>query len=520
MNLIDFLDRGAMLSPDKVCLAEDTLELSYPSVVIWTHRIAHSLHHAGLEPQSRIGTLTPNNLWGYLAILGLQRARGIWIPLNGRSSLNDNIAHMKRTQCQWLFYLSDYEEQIPAIRAAVPSIQGTICLDRTSIHDESLQDWAASPDSGEFPPGGIERRNDLFRITVSGGTTGTPKAIMQTQAGVECNVATCLALWHYVEPPQMLLTRPMTHAAGINSLHVLALGGTIHIMRHTILDEVIQTIEERRISLVSLAPTTIYSLIARDDIRQRDFSSLRYLTFGGAPMSAAKLAQAMEIFGPIMAQGYAQSEASTLIACMTPGEYQAIANDSSLAHRMRSCGRPTPFSQIEVMSPDGEILGPDQRGELVVRSAMVMRGYWGDDSDKDAATREFGWHHTGDIGYKDADGYLYIVDRLRDVIITGSFNVFPSDVEQVLWAHPAVKDCAVIGVPDEKWGEAVKAVVELKSGTSVTEAELIALCKQNLGSVKAPKTVEFWETLPRSAVGKVLKRQVRERFWAESDRQI
>ncbi len=427
---------------------------------------------------------------------------------------------MKRTQCQWLFFLSEFESQIPRIRSAGPSIAGVTCLDAPSAHGPSLAQWAADETVDDFPPGGPGRRDDLFRITVSGGTTGAPKAIMQTQAGVECNVATCLALWQYPGPPRMLLTRPMTHAAGVNSLHVLALGGSIRILRHTRPDEVLDTIEQHRTSVVSLAPTTIYSLITRNDIRQRDFSSLRYLTFGGAPMSASKLAQAQAIFGPVLAQGYAQSEASTLIACMTPTDYQAIARDESLAYRMRSCGRPTPFTQIEIMAPDGALLPPGEHGELVVRSAMVMRGYWGQDSEKDIATSAHGWHHTGDIGYKDKDGYLYIVDRLRDVIITGAFNVFPSDVEQVLWAHPAVRECAVIGVPDAKWGEAVKAVVELKDGAQTTEAELIALCKEKLGSVKAPKSVEFWSELPRSDVGKVLKRKVREKFWTHAGRSI
>lgn len=521
MNLIDFLDRGAMLSPRGLCLAEGDTRLDYPAVQRWSHRIAWALQRAGLPVQARVATLTPNHLWGYVALLGLQRARGIWVPLNGRSSVDDNIAHLRRTGTQWLFYLSEFEALLPRIRAEVPTLQACVCLDADGADGSpGLQRWAAEPEVPPFPPGGPERREDLFRITVSGGTTGAPKAIMQTQVGVECNVATCLALWRYDSPPRLLLTRPMTHAAGVNSLHVLALGGAIHILRKTDLAEVADTVEREHISVLSLAPTTIYSLLARPELLARDWSSLRYLTFGGAPMSAEKLAEAIAVFGPILAQGYAQSEASTLLAAMTPDDYRAVLADPGLRHRLRSCGRPTPFTQIEIMAPDGTLLPPGENGEIVVRSSMVMRGYWGEDAARDAEVSAHGWHHTGDIGHKDADGYVYIVDRLRDVIITGAFNVFPSDVEQVLWGHPAVADCAVIGVPDAHWGEAVKAVVELKPGAQATADELIALCKQQLGSVKAPKSVDFWEHLPRSDVGKVLKKVVRQQYWAQADRKI
>jgi len=525
MNLIDFLDHGAMRSPAGLCLAEGDTRLDYPAVQRWSHRIAWALQREGLAPQAPVATLTPNNVWGYVALLGLQRARAVWIPLNGRSAIDEHVRHLQRTGCQWLFYLSDFAPLLPKLREAVPTLRGAVCLDADGrAHlggGPALADWAADAAADTpFPPGGPERRDDLYRITVSGGTTGAPKAIMQTQAGVQCNVATCLALWHYDAPPRYLLTRPMTHAAGVNSLHVLALGGSIHLLRRTDLGEVLDTIERERISVLSLAPTTIYTLLTRPDLRQRDFSSLRYLTFGGAPMSADKLAEALAVFGPILAQGYAQSEASTLLTAMTPADYAAALADPALAHRLRSCGRPTPFTQVAVMADDGRLLPAGENGEIVVRSDMVMRGYWGEDADRDAEVSRHGWHHTGDIGHIDADGYVYIVDRLRDVIITGAFNVFPSDVEQVLWAHPAVGDCAVVGVPDPHWGEAVKAVVELKAGAHASEAELIAWCRERLGGVKTPKTVEFWDELPRSDVGKVLKKLVRARYWAGHDRPI
>jgi acyl-CoA synthetase (AMP-forming)/AMP-acid ligase II len=192
-----------------------------------------------------------------------------------------------------------------------------------------------------------------------------------------------------------------------------------------------------------------------------------------------------------------------------------LKNEKLLA----SCGRATLLTAVDVMDDHGKRLEAHEVGEIVVRGSLVMQGYY-KDPEATADVSKFGWHHTGDLGYKDKDGYFYIVDRKRDMIITGGFNVYPGEVEQVIWSHSAVQDCAVIGVPDEKWGEAVKAVVELKMDATLSEAELIMLCKERLGSVKAPKTVEFWTALPRTAVGKVRKKDIREHFWADRTRKI
>jgi acyl-CoA synthetase (AMP-forming)/AMP-acid ligase II len=234
-------------------------------------------------------------------------------------------------------------------------------------------------------------------------------------------------------------------------------------------------------------------------------------------MSVEKLKQAIEIFGPVMTQVFGQAEAPIMCTYLSPEDH--VVGDPTLEGRLASCGRPTLLTPVEIMDDAGNLLSPGEKGEIVVRGNLVMKGYYKDP----VATKEvsaYGWHHTADVGYKDAAGFVYIVDRKKDMIISGGFNVYPSEVEQVIWAHPAVQDCAVIGVPHEKWGEAVKAIVELKSGCSVSDSEIIAFCKQQIGSVKAPKSVEFWESLPRTAVGKVRKRDIRARFWEGIDRKI
>jgi acyl-CoA synthetase (AMP-forming)/AMP-acid ligase II len=280
----------------------------------------------------------------------------------------------------------------------------------------------------------------------------------------------------------------------------------------------LDSIEKYRVTEFFLPPTVIYRLLDMPGIDQRDFSSLRYLMYGAAPMSVEKLKQALALFGPIMLQGYGQSEAPGAISFLRPGDHYVdgkIASDE----RLSSCGLPSVFNALAIMDDAGNPLPQGQTGEICVRGEIVMRGYY-KDPEKTAQAIVNGWLHTGDVGSLDAEGFLHITDRKRDLIISGGFNVYPGEVEQVLWQHPAVLDCAVIGVPDIQWGEAVKAVVELKPGAVANQQELIAFCKEKLGSVRAPKSVDFVAVLPRSPVGKVLKKDLREPYWRDAGRRI
>jgi acyl-CoA synthetase (AMP-forming)/AMP-acid ligase II len=259
-------------------------------------------------------------------------------------------------------------------------------------------------------------------------------------------------------------------------------------------------------------------LLDHPDVYRTDFSSLRALIYAGAPMSVEKLKQAITVFGPVMTQAFGQAEASFMCTVLTPSEH-VLAGTDEQTRRLFSCGRATPFVRVEVMDEDGGLLGPEQRGEIVVSSNLVTPGYY-KNPQATAAVRRNGWHLTGDIGYKDSGGYLFIVDRKRDMIVSGGFNIFPGEIEQVIWSHPSVKDCAVIGVPDPKWGESVKAVIEAQAGAQIDPNEIIAMCRDRLGAMKAPKSVDVWPELPRSSIGKVLKREIRARYWLDQERAI
>jgi len=243
-------------------------------------------------------------------------------------------------------------------------------------------------------------------------------------------------------------------------------------------------------------------------VRSRDLTSLQCLWYGAAPMSVTRLEQALTTIGPVMAQLFGQTEAPMMISTMAPEDH--FRPDGSVARdRLASAGRPSPLVTVAVMADSGRLLGPGERGEIVIRGSLVMRGYYRD-PEATAAASAHGWHHTGDVGFLDEDNYLFIVDRAKDMVITGGFNVYSTEVEQAVMQHPAVQDCAVVGLPDERWGERLAAVVQLRSGEELDPDTLKAFVRQRLGGVKTPKQVEVWDDLPRSKVGKVLKSEIKQ----------
>jgi fatty-acyl-CoA synthase len=276
------------------------------------------------------------------------------------------------------------------------------------------------------------------------------------------------------------------------------------------LGEFLALVEHHRVTHTFLPPTLIYMLLAHEKLAATDLSSLRCFWYGAAPMSPERLEQALTSVGPVMAQLFGQVEAPMMISMLPPSEH--FRADGSVAReRLSSAGRPAPLVTVAIMAEDGTLLPPGERGEIVVRSSLVMAGYYKNPAATAEASRH-GWHHTGDIGYLDDDNYLFIVDRAKDMIIAGGCNVYSAEVEQALMAHPAVRDCGVVGLPDEKWGERVVAVVQPQADAELSEAELVAFAKERIGSVKAPKQVYVWPDLPRSTVRKVLKTTIRKRL--------
>ena len=516
MNLIDFFDRGALHYPDRDCFVAGDRSHTYREIRELTLRLANGLRSLGFRTGAKAAVLSINDPVAFSCALAILRAGGAWVPINPKNALDEHVHMLSQFDCEVLFYHSQLRAVVDEIRRQVLGIRHYLCVDAATGALPALGEWARQfPDEEASLPCDPE---GLAMLVGTGGTTGKPKGVMLSNRNLETFCAATMTAMPYSEPPVYLAAAPLTHAAGILCFPLMAEGATTIV--HTKVDpqEILATISKRRVTTLFLPPTAIYMLLAQPNVRDVDYATLRYFIYGAAPMSVDKLKQALNVFGPVMAQLFGQSEAPMMVTFMTPREHlkdgRPVADE-----RLKSCGRATPFVRVAVMDDDGKLLPPNAVGEIVVQGDLVMQGYY-KNPEASAESRAFGWHHSGDLGYRDEAGYYYIVDRKKDLIISGGFNIYPGELEQVLWSHEAVQDCAVIGVPDDKWGEAVRAVVELKKGKSVTAEELIALCKSRLGSVKAPKAVEFVEALPRSSVGKVLKKDLRAAYWAGRERKV
>jgi acyl-CoA synthetase (AMP-forming)/AMP-acid ligase II len=522
MAAIDFFDRGWRINPTGIAYIQDDREYSFKDVGELSCRIANVLLAQGFPKETKGAVWATNDVTAWTCTLGLWRANMCWIPVGARNSADENHYVLDAFDCEVLFFQKYFAQVIAELRPRLPKIRHWVCVDGDAPEVAGavfLQDWIK--DQPATRPNVAVDMDDMILLSSTGGTTGMPKGVMNTHRSLQtfCAHYTIACHYHAAEKIVNLAAAPMTHTAGILSLPATARGGTVVVVTKPDPALLLAAIPKYKVTEFFLPPTVIYRLLDIPDLGKKvDFSSLKYFMYGAAPMSIEKLKQAIEVIGPCMMGGYGQTEAPASISYLPPDEHLVngrIASDE----RLSSVGRPNPLISVEIMNEANQILAQGETGEICVRGDLVMKGYY-KAPDKTAETIIDGWLHTGDVGHIDAEGYLHITDRKKDMIISGGFNVYPSEVEQVLWSHPAVQDCAVIGVPDEKWGEAVKAVVELNKGQTVTADELIALCKDKLGSVKAPKTIDFVEVLPRSPVGKVLKKDLRQQYWQGIDRKI
>jgi fatty-acyl-CoA synthase len=507
MCITDYLDKGASLGIDAACLTVGQRTLSYGQVQGLSRQIARALLRSGVQPGDKVAMLSANDPIAFSCVFGIARAGAVWCPINPRNEASENRELLDFFDCTCLIFQSAFAPLVEQILPELPKLTKLVCLDDSLTFAISFDAWIAqvSQEPYEAAPDG-----DTAMIVGTGGTTGRPKGVMLTGQNLETMTALTLMGYPFAGRPVYLALAPLTHAAGVLCFPIMALGGEIVIMSKPDLGEFLGLIEGQRVTHTFLPPTLIYMLLGHDQLAATDLSSLQCFWYGAAPMSVARLEEAIDQIGPVMAQLFGQTEAPMVISMMPPADH--FNPDGSIARaRLSSAGRPAPLVIVAVMDSDGHLLPSGERGEIVVRSSLVMAGYYKNQAATDEASR-FGWHHTGDIGYLDADNFLYIVDRAKDMIITGGFNVYSAEVEQVLMQHPAVRDCAVIGLPDDKWGERITAVLQIQPGQVADVDAVMAFVKERVGSVKTPKQIEIWPDLPRSKVGKVLKNEIKDHF--------
>lgn len=510
MRLADFLDKGATIDPEAACLTTDGQTRSYAQVQELSFEIAAGLAARHVAPGDKVAIISSNDPTAFTCVFGISRLGAVWCPINPRNEAAENRELLELSDCRVVIFAGAYAQLVEKIRADLPLVHTWVCLDGAA--DGALT-WEAFLGSGGDTAAEAEPVDDLAMVVGTGGTTGRPKGVMLSNRSLETMTALTLMSYPFTARPVYLAMAPLTHAAGVLCFPILALGGEIVIMRTADVGQFLANVESHRVTHSFLPPTIVYMILAEEGLDSTDLSSLECLWYGAAPMSPVRLEEALERIGPVMAQLFGQTEAPMMVSTLAPQDH-FLPDGSVAAGRLRSAGRPTPLCTVAIMDVDGALLPRGERGEIVVRGSLVMDGYYKNPAATEEASR-FGWHHTGDIGYLDDDGFLYVVDRAKDMIITGGFNVYSTEVEQALLSHSDVQDCAVIGLPDDHWGEKVAAVVQLRRGGEVTMEELRAHVKARIGSVKTPKHIEAWSDLPRSKVGKVLKVDIHDELLQE-----
>jgi acyl-CoA synthetase (AMP-forming)/AMP-acid ligase II len=483
-------------------------------------RLTNALLGLGLEKGDRLAMLMPNCpevLFADYACCKIGLAK---IPLATYLNVKDMIFMLQETQARAIIYDSILGHYVEQFKQELPHLEHIIChtLDNTTIPQGEFDIQSLRSDSSFEEVKSKVHENDIATITYTGGTTGVPKGVVHSHRSRVNSILMELLDFEIGYNEVFLAAAPLSHGTGTLVLPVFLRGGCCVILQGFNATRFLEKIEKERCTSSFVVPTMIYALLDHPESKKYDTSSLRNLIYGAAPIAPHRLKEAVRTFGPVFTQIYGQAEAPMALAAF-PREEHLIEGDQKALSRMASCGRPTLLTQVRLMDEDGNEVDRGQAGEIVVKSPNIMVEYF-NRPDLTAETVKDGWLHTGDIARQDEDGYLYIVDRKKDMVVSGGFNIFPTEIESVLYEHPAVAMAAVIGVPDSKWGEAVKAVVVRKLDQSVSEEDLIKFCKERKGSIAAPKSIDFADSIPLTPLGKPDRKALREQYWRDRDRRV
>ena len=517
MILGQVIERNARCFPNHPAILFEGRTITHAGLASRVRRLVNALAARGVQRKERVAVLS-QNCPEYLEIYGAAALGGfIGVGLNYRLSVAEQADILRDCQPAVFVFEATYTERAAELRSALPPGVRLLCIGETPDWAESYE--AALLGAPDAPPAVRATEEDTLLLSYTSGTTGRAKGVMLGNEA-QLNQARVLALAHCArQDDRMLIVMPFYHIGGTTEiLTYYIVGATIVLHRAFDAAAVLRSIQTHRVSAAHLAPTMIQMMLDVQQTSPVDVSSLHTVCYASAPMSVALSRQARAVFGPIFMQVYGMTEhgpASVLF------KHQHLPEGSPKeAGRLASAGQPFLGTEIKMLRDDGTECGEGEIGEIAMRSPAVMQGYW----NNPAATKQAigdGWMHSGDLGYFDDEGYLFVVDRKKDMIISGGENIYSREVEETLMLHPANLEASVIGVPDEKWGESVKAFVTLRSGALATEAALIEHCKASIASYKKPKSIAFMAALPRiSSTNKIDKKKLREPFWAGRDRKV
>ncbi len=515
MDLWSLVKRGFMNYPDRVAVVHADRRVTYRELEKQVNKIGNVLHGLGLKKGDRVSILAENSLMAVEAQYGLIKNGMVWAPLDSRHHPLEHAYHLNNAESRALIIQQKFAEGIDSVKDKIETVEHFIVDGEGFSGMERYEDLM---DKASDKPTRVEiDENDPIAILHTSGTTGKAKGCVQTHR------ALIMATYMYcietnVQPDDVALyVASINHASGVLLPPHFMMGVPNILISHLDIDFALDTIQKEKVTTVWLAPTIIYFLLAYPNLKNYDLSTLRRLPYSSAPMAVEKLKQALDVFGDVFIQAYGLVECFFITSLSV--DDHVIGGTDEQTRRLGSAGRELVMTNIRVVDDDGNDVPTGEKGEIIVRSPLVMKEYWKDPEATQKAIRD-GWLFTGDMGYLDEERYLFIADRKTDMIITGGYNVYPMEVENAIFKHPAVLETAVIGIPDEVWGESIKAFVKLKPGMKASEEEIIRGCKENLASYKKPKSVEFVELLPKNLAGKVLKAELRKKYWEGQERQV
>jgi fatty-acyl-CoA synthase len=514
-TLGDISDYHGEQRADSVAMVLDDRVTTYSRLQRYVNQVANGLASL-VEPGQRVAILAKNCDGYFELLLGASKCGAVLVAVNWRLAGPEVEYILQDSEARVVFIDPEFLPLLERIRDQLPKVEKVLVLEAGNEDPADYCQWRDAQD-GQPPQHAPDAGADVIQLYTS-GTTGRPKGVqISNDALLSLRKAEHLVgEWSDSSSDDVFLVpMPLFHIGGTaTGLIALYNGARAVIMREADPGGIIRLIESEGVTRTFLVPAAIQIVLDHPECRPEAFASLNLMLYGASPIPAALLQRAIAVMGCEFAQMYGMTETAGSMTVLHPSDHA-----DPHARKMSSCGRPYPGVEVAIVDAEGNQLPSDTVGEIVIRSPSLMTGYWRRPEDTEETMRN-GWLHSGDAGYLDEEGYLYIHDRVKDMIVSGGENVYPAEVESALYDHPSVQDVAVIGVPSDKWGEAVKAVVVKKAGADVSEQELIGFARDKIAGYKVPKSVDFAEELPRNASGKLLKKDIRAPYWAGMERQV
>jgi len=510
------LERCVYRYPDKIGVISGNTRKTYKEIDKRVNAFVQGMEQLGLKKGDRIAILSKNSYYYAEILFGCAKGGYCALPVNWRFQEKELEYVIQDSEANAIIFQEEFQEIIDRITATSPNLRHRVILGKNEsealINYESLIGSSSATE-----PNKKVNAEDLYLLVYTSGTTGRPKGVMLSHNNIYQNALEVASGLQLGEDTVCLIIPPLFHLAGLSRtfLPTLYAGGTNIFLSEFDVKIVLETIQRESVTFNYTVPTMLFRVLDYEDVNKYDLSSLQVWGYGAAPMPLIRLKQAIDLVGPIMNQGYGMTESSGCVCMLKKQDHRTSGTEGEMK-RLLSVGREYGNNELRVVNEDGEDVSPGEVGEVVIRSETVMQGYW-KKPDATAETIRNDWLFTGDLATWDADRYIYLVDRKHDMIISGGENIYPKEVEEIIYRHPAVLEAAVVAVRHPDWGEVPKAFITIRSGMKVTEKEIIDLTRTHLAHYKCPKSVQFVDELPKTASGKIARSQVMKNFVQKSN---